>query len=301
MITTTFPEQKIISSLRNDPQKNQEHFKWPNVIVSANVGRYSKTVPESALTVVTNREGNALISYKNRSIRVCEQSFFIINPFQEFSYQINSDVPVKTLNFHFSYSFFQKAIYSLLNSDDFLLSYPEDVMQSFTFLNQLHFKDKSFPDFITGYTSEDTDGYFLSLLQYMVRTDSSNRKKMFNIRTSKSSTRKELFRRVSIARDMIFSQYNLTGLSLDDLSHEAGMSRYHFLRIFTQVYSCTPYQMLKNVRLFRAKYLLENTTLPVSEIAYSVGYEESNAIYPALKKFLSDKPGNWRKQISNFR
>ncbi|HEX4016196.1 MAG TPA: AraC family transcriptional regulator [Frankiaceae bacterium] len=62
------------------------------------------------------------------------------------------------------------------------------------------------------------------------------------------------------ARDLADRDY-ARGLALDLLAETAGMSKYHFLRLFRATYGMTPGQYLSQRRLERSQELLRNTNL----------------------------------------
>jgi AraC family transcriptional regulator len=61
-------------------------------------------------------------------------------------------------------------------------------------------------------------------------------------------------------------------LSLKVLSKAAGLSEYHFLRMFKQSTGYTPHQYIINQRIERAKELLKKTDMSITEIAYLLGF-----------------------------
>jgi AraC-like DNA-binding protein len=63
-------------------------------------------------------------------------------------------------------------------------------------------------------------------------------------------------------------------LSLDAIAKVAGMSRYHFGRIFEAQVGKSPYRYLVDVRVARAAALLRTGRVSVTEAALSVGYND---------------------------
>ena len=61
-------------------------------------------------------------------------------------------------------------------------------------------------------------------------------------------------------------------LSLKVLAHAAGLSEYHFLRMFKQSTGLTPHQYVISQRIERAKELLQKTQMTITEIAYLLGF-----------------------------
>lgn len=64
-------------------------------------------------------------------------------------------------------------------------------------------------------------------------------------------------------------------LSLQILANAAGLSEYHFLRMFKQSTGYTPHQYVIGQRIERAKELLAKTDMSITEIAYLLGFSSS--------------------------
>lgn len=298
MLVHQFPSQHIISSLKNTvSDESGLSLEWPSVVVAARENKYTKHAPESSFTIITNKIGTAGFSFRNKSLRVCEETFFILNPFQTFDYEIQSETEIETLNIHYSYSFFQEALRCLIHSDYFLLDYPEEeIKHVYHFNDQLHYKDPQMNYLLHNYRKEDKENYFFSILQHILDLDKNEKSKINRIKAGKPSTKKELFRRMLSAKDLMFSHYNYSDLSIEFLSKEVAMSKFHFLRVFKSLYKCSPYQYLSRIRFEKAKQLVENSDLPIHEIALKVGFKEANSIFPFIKKHLSVSPLKHRNE-----
>jgi hypothetical protein len=57
------------------------------------------------------------------------------------------------------------------------------------------------------------------------------------------------------------------------------MGEHRFTRLFRRATGSTPYQFLLKKRLERARALLENTTLPIAELALEVGFGQSEPFH----------------------
>jgi AraC family transcriptional regulator len=66
--------------------------------------------------------------------------------------------------------------------------------------------------------------------------------------------------------------HSASPIVLSDLAKLAGMSRYHFLRVFRAATGVTPYQFLLNLRLKRAAHLLRGSGASVADIALDCGF-----------------------------
>jgi len=69
------------------------------------------------------------------------------------------------------------------------------------------------------------------------------------------------------ARELIDEEY-ARPLDLDELARTANFSRYHFLRVFRRAFHATPHEYLTRKRVERAKELLAESELTVTEICF---------------------------------
>lgn len=85
-------------------------------------------------------------------------------------------------------------------------------------------------------------------------------------------------------------------LSLNDLANQFFVSPYHLSHTFKDEVGISPIQYLIQHRIKVAQNLLQNTDLPVSEIASKVGYPNANYFNLIFKKIVGTSPGKYRKQ-----
>jgi AraC-like DNA-binding protein len=83
-------------------------------------------------------------------------------------------------------------------------------------------------------------------------------------------------------------------LSLADLAAQAGFSPFHFLRLFRRVTGTTPHRYLVGARLRLAARLLLDTSLPVTEIAYSVGFQDLSNFVRTFHRVIGAPPRTFR-------
>lgn len=79
-------------------------------------------------------------------------------------------------------------------------------------------------------------------------------------------------------------------LSIEMLSSELGISRAQLFRKVKAMTGVTPVDLIRQIRLLKAKQMLRQTDLSVSEIAYSVGFTSSSYFAKCYKDFFGVAP-----------
>ncbi len=76
---------------------------------------------------------------------------------------------------------------------------------------------------------------------------------------------------------------------------EAGLSPFHFLRVFTRVLGVTPHQYLVRARLRRAARLLVEAEAPVTDIAYESGFADLSNFMRSFRRAAGVTPREFRR------
>lgn len=84
-------------------------------------------------------------------------------------------------------------------------------------------------------------------------------------------------------------------ISVDTLCQLSGISRKHFVHLFSKETGKTVKQYIAQARCERAAELLENSQLPVHEISSYVGYEDNNYFAKIFKSVMGTSPQEYRK------
>ena len=84
-------------------------------------------------------------------------------------------------------------------------------------------------------------------------------------------------------------------LSLMELSAVAGLSSYHFGKMFKRSTGQTVHQYVIARRLERAKSLLFSRTLPLAEIALAVGFKDQSQFTSVFKRRIGITPGGYAR------
>lgn len=79
-----------------------------------------------------------------------------------------------------------------------------------------------------------------------------------------------------------------------DLAAVAGLSRMHFASQFRVATGLRPHEFLLQRRIRRAAELMRDTTMPIIEIALSVGFQTQAHFTTVFKQFTGCTPRDWR-------
>jgi len=103
----------------------------------------------------------------------------------------------------------------------------------------------------------------------------------------------DTYRRLARARRLIDECFHLP-LDLDQISSEACLSRFHFLRLFRRTFNKTPHQYLTDRRIEKAKELLSSSGLTVTDVCFEVGFESLGSFSTLFHKHVGFPPIAYR-------
>lgn len=92
-------------------------------------------------------------------------------------------------------------------------------------------------------------------------------------------------------------QYYYKGISLDDVSREVQISPYYFSKLFKEETGENFIYYLTNIRIEKAKQLLNNKALSVKEIGIKVGYSDPNYFSRIFKKSVGQTPTEYKEWV----
>lgn len=278
------PPQETLIRLRNKPTCSTAEICWPDVLVNARYSTLEKEIPESAFTIFTViDEGYVHINMDHKSFRFCNETLFVVNPYESFSYRISEASPLHMVNIHLSLDTYQNMISTILLNDEELLEDPEEVL-TYSFSNHIHLNRSSYKSKLLSLSNQSSEDFQSELLNNLTQMIMDDRQGVQRIPSLRSSTRRELYRRVAMGRDIIFSKYNDPQLTVDELSREVYMSKFHFIRVFKETFGITPHQLIRDIRIRKALDYIKEGKLTYSAIAYKIGLQEANSLYPLIRE-----------------
>ena len=86
-------------------------------------------------------------------------------------------------------------------------------------------------------------------------------------------------------------------VSLDSAAAAAGLSKFHFVRVFRDAYGVTPHRYLVRRRLDEARRLLGESGDSVTDICFAVGFESLGSFCSVFRRETGVTPGAYRRGV----
>jgi AraC-like DNA-binding protein len=137
------------------------------------------------------------------------------------------------------------------------------------------------------------EGRLLAALDEAVGSAHRHRGLAGRVPAARPATRAHLLASLERARDRI-AEAGGVGCDLAGLAREAGLSKFHLLRLFKAVYGATPMAYAETLRIERAATALAASRRPVLEIAAAAGYDSQSAFAKAFRRRMGAPPSAWR-------
>ncbi|HEX8290255.1 MAG TPA: AraC family transcriptional regulator, partial [Pyrinomonadaceae bacterium] len=103
-------------------------------------------------------------------------------------------------------------------------------------------------------------------------------------------------RRIRLAVELMHAHMD-RDLALEEIASAAHLSPFHFARLFKKLSGATPHAYLASLRAARARQLLAETDLPVTEVGARVGYMSSSHFARAFRQATGLSPRAYRKAL----
>lgn len=248
--------------------------------------------------------GYGCFKINGRSLMVFPDSFLSINKNTSYQSSISSSEHVQSLSISFASAFINDSLSTITRSTSFLLDnfsshhtadpyFPESLLPV---KRNLMFNLKHINRFILAKVNDDSllEEYLChTFINYTEIVYKDLLLKQDHLNCSRRNTKKELIRRLGIAKDFIYCNYNQS-ITLSQIAAISCLSVNHLLRTFKQAFGETPHQFLTKIRLIRANELLKNSLFPLNEVVAMVGFECSSSFIRLYKSYFGQTPGNFR-------
>lgn len=87
-------------------------------------------------------------------------------------------------------------------------------------------------------------------------------------------------------------------LDLEQLAAVARLSKFHFHRLFSATYGCTPAAYVSERRVERAQDLLRATNLSVTEVCHAVGFSSLGSFSARFREIVGETPSQFQARYA---
>jgi len=102
-------------------------------------------------------------------------------------------------------------------------------------------------------------------------------------------------RRRAVEAALWIDEHSAEPITLDAGARAAGLSMFHFLRVFSRVLGVTPHQYLVRCRLRHAGRLLAENAESITDIALRVGFGDLSNFVRTFRRAAGVSPGRFRR------
>jgi len=284
-------------------------LKNENQIYSETVQQADYPEHKSNFSIKTVFSGNRIFNIGRRQLNLYPESFLVIKKGTTYSSKIDSSVPVHNLSISFSPSFLgdfnrmQKYNHTELLDEPFHDGdFPEFslVETIYPFSGDMKYNIMHLKDHLEQGATDDlliNEYLHHCLINYYKVYNKEVVNKSERLNFLNSSTKVEILKRLTLAKEYIISNYNKK-IELQDIARHSCLSVNHLMRTFKQAYGQSPHQFLIKTRIDRAIYLLRNTNYPINEIVAMIGFECPSSFIRLFKSFKKLTPGKYKQNIS---
>ncbi len=138
-----------------------------------------------------------------------------------------------------------------------------------------------------------SEEWFFDISDKIVSDELKNIRSLSGMSPVKLSTRKELLKRLNIAKQYMDDNY-LGAPSIGTIAKESALSQFHFFRNFKEVFGLTPFKYMQDKRLGYAKKLLVAKSHKICEIASECSFPDTFTFSKAFKKKYGFSPSYFK-------
>jgi AraC-like DNA-binding protein len=271
-----------------------------NEIRFSKIKKIEIEVPFAGLGVKYVASGREVYYANGKKYTVKEGEYIIGNDFTHSVVHIDNSIPVQGLCIDISPQIISDvAQYHDVNGTDL----KEFLLSDQFFVNRYNVKNTSLGYTLNDINSKIKTGIFRNDLQQnelfysLAESIITDQRFVFDhlskMNFKKEVTNEEVFRAMLDAKSHL-DAHIMDNPSLEELSLQIGISKYHFLRVFKNTFGISPYQYQKRMRLEQAKLELMQGN-DILETAIRFGYFNIQSFTKAFKSTFGQTPGTIKK------
>lgn len=283
-------------------------YGFPNAFILAEDRELHYPDHSGPLTILCNFRGSGEYLVGNRRYVVDDASYLVLNRGQRFSNTIRSQSPVESFHVWFQPGFAEEVLRDLVLPSDRLLDDPErDTDRPLLFIEKIYQHDTTLTPMLMEARARIASGVitmgwqeeqFHRLLEHLLQVHRNVARDIEKLPAVRRSTRTEIYKRLHAAKEFIDGSIG-EEITLLQMARAACMSVHHFLRLFKAAFGETPHQYLTGRRIERARALLVDSTLTISEVCAAVGFQSPGSFSWLFRRHVGRSPEGYRDYHRN--
>jgi AraC family transcriptional regulator len=281
------------------------HLGADNLVLHARATHHRVDGFAGPASIKTVRSGEAAWVIGGRRLLVDQFSFLALSAGETYSMNIAAAKPVETCCVFFAAGFVEQLAADMCAPLEKALDAQAPPPPALPYLSALH---RSHDRCMIGrvqnlaercrhaLTPIGFEQEFLGLGMDLLQLYERIREERAKLPAARASTRAELFRRLLIGREYFHSHADRT-ISLAEVARAASLSLYHFHRSFTRAFQQTPHAYLTQLRLARARQLMEAGS-PVLNACLDVGFSSPSAFSRLFRSQYGELPSSVRRKFA---
>ncbi|MBC8172260.1 MAG: helix-turn-helix transcriptional regulator [Chitinophagales bacterium] len=261
---------------------------------------YERKTATTAVGIKYVLQGEEIYTVNKKTYTVKAGCCLTMNAGQVFDLQVKeTKQPVSGICFYIDHTLLQDVYHNYTNTHDLPDPLAISSVNQFDFFEKVNDQQDVLSAYIRAITKNmhmetgallcNSEELFYGLAEHILLSQSLVRKEMRHIKASGFSTQKELYTRISAAKQMM-DETDTFQLSIAGLAASVALSEFHFFRTFKQVYGISPYQYQLKKRLACAKEQLLSHGHSVTEIAHTTGFADIHSFSRSFKKSFGLSP-----------
>lgn len=298
------------AAIEGEPDAGPQNLKDQDIIISDSSRKHSFDFYPGALSLRSVMQGAEYFVTRNSKYTVVPGNYLILNEGSEYTSYINPNDTVESFAVHFAPAFVSRFVDAHFGSHNNIPGINEPGIGSIPrFVEKTYIQDEraklilhKLYALVQGgmdndclLESEEIAESLRSLLFNLVAVNTGVQAEINSIRAARSSTREEVYRKLSYARDYMESAYGEV-VSVDQVAVVACMNSEYFIRQFKKQFGITPVQYLIAKRMKVAGAALSRSGTSVSEVCRKVGYSDLSSFGKLFKRYYGIGPEAYSMQ-----
>ncbi|WP_299223438.1 AraC family transcriptional regulator [uncultured Psychroserpens sp.] len=273
----------------------QTNEKGGNQIIQSSVKRLYHKVHESPYSIKIALSGKEHYKVNSKALTISSGHFLLVNSGESIECTIDSKKEVEGKCIYIDNQVLNN-VYNSVIKTNYFDDKKED--EQFNFISGKYNFDRNdhlshLLNWFIDNRPVDLDAFYHELSFQLILHQKGVKQVLSKLNSIHRITQLELYHKAKVARAYINENYQ-EDISIDEISKEAGVSKFHLIRVFKKIYGITPYNMLVQTRLNKATELLLDKDLSIEEIALITGFKQRRTFTHSFKNEFGFCPSDKR-------